>query len=204
MKQNKTIKITKKKAVAIVFVLALIGFSIYNIMWFSYVKKFDVFLYNENLQAIKYKPVTAPDFVVLSNGVEIPYSYERYTFFESDGWKSYSFRDCDYNEHGYSYSIVIPPYLKFGGNIQISHQTEELRVSVILSPKDWVYYLDIGEISDNHIYSYGSLVDRNGKPIDPDIENEHIKTWLELYEKHNEPIRELFEAAREMYGDALQ
>ncbi|MCL2253161.1 MAG: hypothetical protein FWC09_01830 [Lachnospiraceae bacterium] len=209
MEAEKKIKIPKLKIFIVLFILALIIFGVYNIMWFNYVKIFDTLVNNEKLQEIKEKPSLAPEFMTF-DGVEFPYSYERYIFMEWDGWEGHAFRDYDYNERGYYYGIVVPPYLTFGGNIQTTYTTDVYDIDLIISPKSWLYVLRLGEFTEdnNHksIHSYGSAVDRNGNPLDkhPDDIDEWYQEWLRLYEKYQDQIMELFVVLKETYGDTLQ
>ncbi|MCL2253162.1 MAG: hypothetical protein FWC09_01835 [Lachnospiraceae bacterium] len=155
------------------------------------------------------KPSLAPEFLIY-DGVEYPYSYERYIFMEWDGWVGHRFNDYDYNERGYFYSIVIPPYLNFGGNIQMVYTTDEYKIDLIISPRSWIYVLSLGEIIKNQtntsMHSYGSEVDNTGKPVGkyPKDTEESYQEWLRLYEKYHAQIIELFVILKETYGDTLQ
>jgi len=204
MSKMKFMKITKIKFFVTIFILAMIIFGIYNIIWFNYVKRFDVFLYTEKLQEIKLKPTSGPNRI--HEGVEIPHGFERYTFFESEGWKVHGFRDYDYDEVGYYYGITIPPYLKFSGNIQIALRKDEYMLSLLISPQKWLYILQIGEIVDNMTYLDSSAVDKNGQPLGkhPNDSEEFYQRWLMKYEKYYEQVMELFATVNDMYGDILK
>lgn len=205
--EKRKAKISKTKIVIAILALLLAAFGIYNIVWFRYVRQFDVFVNNEKLQAIRNKPTTAPEFLV-RDGVEIPYSYSRYYYEElEDGWVLYSFKDKDYNEtDGYIYSIAVPPYLITKGNIQAMRATDDFIISVVISPVKWEYFLMIGEPINNVTDSYTSIVDKNGQPLgrhSSDTEESYQK-WLALYEKYNPQITEMFATVNDMFGDALR
>jgi len=205
MENNKNIKISKVKLFTATLILALIVFVIYNIIWFNYISIYDKLLNNETLQEIKIKPSSAPDFIV-RNGVEIPYSYERYAYIESERYTAHQFHDYDYNERGYFYGIVIPSYLRFAGNIQIAYFADDYSLNLMINPRKWLYVLGLGEHIGNQTNMLGSIVDKDGQPLgkNPNDSEEFYQEWLELYEKYYEQIMDLFAVTKEMFGDVLK
>jgi len=193
-------KLSKTKIMICLLIIVVIGFGIYNLMWYRYIKaSFDPFLKNERL-------INVPE-----------QEYDR----TDNGWEIYTYRD--YHGSGYTYGISIPAYLEFGGHIDILTPTDvdtidgkrvfvsEHQIRLRVFPRNWQYVLNIADLTvldglGDTIRGLGSATDKNGNPLGrhPDDSEEFYQEWLALHEKFNEPIMEMFRTVNELFGDALK
>ena len=127
-----------------------------------------------------------------------------------------------YDMESYVFTVARPSFLRFGGNVQFFAQREVVLVEDEMTRTgryilDLTYFPHSGRLSLRidgfledtngsgvHIRSAaGSAVDSNGKPLDrhPEDSEEYYQKWLALYEQYNEPIIELFDHIKEIFGE---
>ena len=176
--------VTRIVVILILTFAMLLG--IYSFVWFDYVRtNYDPFI--EALEQLG----TVENFKVKGSVI-------------------YRFDDSE--RIGYSFHIAKPGYLKFYGNINVHEQgySNEYSLSVMYRPQSESCTLDIrgqneltGLLSSS---SLGSAVDRDGKPLGRYSEEseERYQEWLALYIKHEEPILEMFDTIKEVFGDAFK
>jgi hypothetical protein len=121
---------------------------------------------------------------------------------------------------GYTFQINTPRRLNFGGAIFVdrfdNHGASDISISIFTSPGDWLYVLGLAEVE---VYSYvtetgtnvsgvssvsfGSAVDRNGRPLGrhPNDEEESYSNWLVMYEERYENIMRHFRDMKEIFGE---
>ena len=186
--------LSKLMILSAVIVLGAVIFGVYNLMWFRYVRtSFDPF--STTLDAMDMEKETWD---------EIP--------------NVCTYRAVGDTEYNYTYTVGRPAYLKFKGHVSVLTPSEvdfvdgkkvfisECQLSIRYWPQDASYLLGIADltVSDGiHIHSLGSAVDKNGRPLgrNPNDSEDFYQSWLELYEKFNEPIMEMFDSIKELFGE---
>ena len=136
---------------------------------------------------------------------------------EMEGWDVSTYKDKEGG--GYVFTVARPPFLEYEGNISILTPTEVdfvdgqmIRISEYLLdlsyyPRDGLYVLRIADFTSatdpRQINSLSSTVDKYGQPLGrhPDDSEEFYQEWLSLHEKFNEPIMEMFDTIRDIFGD---
>lgn len=193
-------KIPKAKILAAAILLLAVAFGIVNLLWFRYIRvTFDPLLKNERL-------------------TQIPTQEHHHI---DDGWTTHMYRDL-YGS-GLTFTVAVPAYLEFGGNISALTQTDikrdgnqlvyisECKINLRISPKNWTYVLNISDLSVLNGNSaperiIGMAVDKDGKPLGHprnDTESELYQEWLAMYNKFNGPIMEFFQKVKEIYGEEV-
>lgn len=175
---------------AITIIVLVIFFSV-NMVWSWYVSStFDPFFDNENLLAIP---------------------RENTEIIRSRGWETHVFTDLSGSE--YTYQMMLPPRLNFGGGVSILAPTyiyiseHYIGLTIFTGLRDWTYVLRLGYVTSTDtgvdIYTLGSAVDRNGQPLGrhPEDSEEFYQEWLTLHEKLYEPIMKFFGDIKEFFGE---
>ena len=186
--------LSKLMILSAVIVLGAVIFGVYNLMWFRYVRtSFDPFTTTLDALGVEKDIVDGQP-----NMCIYPSSKEK-------------------GSH-YSYTVAKPSYLKFEGNFSALTPSvvdfvdgkqifiSECQLSLRYWPQDASYLLSIADltVSDGmYINSHSKYVDRNGQPLGPHPKESEgsYESWLELYEKFNEPIMEMFDSIKELFGE---
>ncbi len=181
-------KITKIKITLAILILAVIAFGIYNLLWLQHAKRFEPFI--EALEKLETAEKSATD--------------------------NQTYRD--YSGTGYSYQISEPGYLNFGGYLSVLTSSEidiidgesfyisEYRLMLGYWPRSGRLVLSISDLTESeglNSHSLGSAVDINGTPLGrhPNDSEQFYAEWLSLHEKFNEPIMDMFDTVKELFGE---
>jgi hypothetical protein len=134
-------------------------------------------------------------------------------------WSVHSYKKSSNIEGSYIYNIGIPPYMDFGGYITILVPTavdivdneyvyiSDYYLSLSIYPNKWSYSLSLADMTYT---SVGDIININSSPVDKSgnpIGRHHLDTeekhqeWLALYEKFHEPIIDLFDHIKELFGE---
>ena len=194
---SKVKKISKIKIIIAAVLLIAVAFSVYNILWFQYIRvNFDPLLKNERL-------------------MQMPRQEHRH---EDTGWTVHSYNDCEGS--GYAFTVAVPAYLKFGGNISAGTRTDvklvdnqlvfisECQIHLMIFPHGRRYLLDICDLTgletvEDDMRTIGMLVDKDGNALGSpnDTESELYQEWLAWYNKFHEPIMDFFSDIKEILGE---
>ena len=130
----------------------------------------------------------------------------------TDDW---AFRGTSMSQlKGYQLSVGNPSDLEpvgseNGGFVQMVLWSDEYKIEIMRFLTDpAVYVVGLGDVTLSStggtiVNSYGSAADRDGNalPRSPLDSEEFYLIWLEKYEKYNEEIMEMFDAAKNIFGD---